>query len=190
MVVLTDQHGVLTADQCAHVIEQYHPKLQPSQVTTEGGRVNSASRTSSSYKIPCGSLRSDIESALREAITEATATSSDRVEPWELLHYVPGAYYRPHVDWFHPTILPTVDALGGQRTHSVIAYLSEVEKGGETFFPLLKRAIVPCTGLLVTWNNMHEGRTLFEALHEARPVTAGEKWALVTWIRERTYTPG
>lgn len=189
MVTLTEQHDVLTADQRAYVIERFRSGLVRSMVHNTGGKVESRARTSSSVKISRGELRQDVDGALAAAIESGTGVSGDRVELWELVHYELGAYYKPHVDWLSEAKNPTAYHLGGQRTHSAILYLSDVEEGGETFFPLLKKSVLPRAGLLVTWNNLRGGKPLLQALHESRPVTAGEKWALVTWVRERPHVP-
>jgi prolyl 4-hydroxylase len=188
VITLAEQPGVLTEAQCSFVIETFRGSLQPSFIGGLAGKTQSKARTSHGYPIPRGVLRTDIADALRVALADVSAVSEACVEPWSLLHYAQGAYYRPHVDWFLPAQAELLSN-GGQRTHSVIVYLSDVERGGETFFPLLRKAVTPRTGLLITWNNMLNGMPLFAALHESRAVEAGEKWALVTWIREREYDP-
>lgn len=188
MVRLTERSGTLSEAQCATVISRYRERLVRSGASDmDGKRIISPTRTSFGFKIPRGDLQPDIANALHEAVVETTGVSdSDRVEPWSLLHYGQDDCYRTHVDWFSPA-QSILFINGGQRTHSVILYLSTVERGGETFFPIIRRIITPCIGLLVAWNNTFGERTLFETLHESKPVEAGEKWALVTWVRERTF---
>lgn len=53
-------------------------------------------------------------------------------EAMQVLHYENGQKYLPHWDYFHDK---TNQALGGHRIATVLMYLSNVNKGGETIFP-------------------------------------------------------
>lgn len=50
----------------------------------------------------------------------------------QILHYEHGEKYEPHFDYFHDK---ANQELGGHRIATVLMYLSNVEKGGETIFP-------------------------------------------------------
>lgn len=50
-----------------------------------------------------------------------------------MLRYEPGQKYDPHYDYFLDKVNT---AHGGQRIATVLMYLSDVVKGGETVFPL------------------------------------------------------
>ena len=50
----------------------------------------------------------------------------------QILHYKHGQKYEPHYDIFHDK---ANRELGGHRVATVLMYLSNVEKGGETVFP-------------------------------------------------------
>lgn len=53
-------------------------------------------------------------------------------EAMQILHYEHGQKYEPHYDFFHDKANLK---LGGHRIATVLMYLSDVEKGGETVFP-------------------------------------------------------
>ena len=53
-------------------------------------------------------------------------------ESMQILHYENGQKYEPHFDYFHDK---ANQELGGHRVATVLMYLSNVEKGGETIFP-------------------------------------------------------
>jgi prolyl 4-hydroxylase len=57
---------------------------------------------------------------------------SENGESIQILHYKNGEKYEPHYDYFHDK---NNQALGGHRIATVLMYLSNVEKGGETIFP-------------------------------------------------------
>jgi hypothetical protein len=50
----------------------------------------------------------------------------------QILHYEHGQKYEPHFDFFHDKVN---QELGGHRIATVLMYLSDVGKGGETVFP-------------------------------------------------------
>lgn len=56
----------------------------------------------------------------------------DNGESIQILHYQNGEKYEPHYDYFHDK---NNQALGGHRIATVLMYLSDVGKGGETIFP-------------------------------------------------------
>lgn len=53
-------------------------------------------------------------------------------EAIQILRYEHGQKYEPHFDYFHDK---ANQELGGHRVATVLMYLSDVEKGGETVFP-------------------------------------------------------
>ena len=57
---------------------------------------------------------------------------SDNGEPIQILRYENGQKYEPHFDFFQD---PGNIAIGGHRIATILMYLSNVEKGGETVFP-------------------------------------------------------
>ena len=71
-----------------------------------------------------------------------------------------------------------------------MAYLCNVDAGGETMFPRLDVMIPPRRGTLLIWNNMSaNGQPNGETVHAARPVERGVKYVLTKWYRERPWLP-
>lgn len=60
---------------------------------------------------------------------------SENGESMQILHYENGQKYEPHFDYFHDQANLQ---LGGHRIATVLMYLSNVVKGGETVFPMWK----------------------------------------------------
>lgn len=58
--------------------------------------------------------------------------SSENGEPIQILHYKDGQKCEPHFDYFYDEYNIRI---GGHRMATVLMYLSDVEKGGETVFP-------------------------------------------------------
>lgn len=56
--------------------------------------------------------------------------------------------------------------------------MSDVEEGGATAFPIIKRAVTPKKGTAVFWWNLHEtGERDVRTKHSACPVLLGIKWS-------------
>ena len=74
---------------------------------------------------------------------------------------------------------------GGQRVVTAIAYLNDVNKGGETSFPNVEKIVSPERGKIVVFHLCKKG-TLEpnpNSLHGGMPVVEGEKWAFNLWFR-------
>ncbi|NML05120.1 2OG-Fe(II) oxygenase [Sphingomonas sp. G-3-2-10] len=104
--------------------------------------------------------------------------------------YAPGQQFKAHCDYFHETeaYWPAMQESGGQRTFTAMAYLTNVEEGGATWFPRAGIRIAPRKGLLVIWNNMlPDGRPNYDTLHEGMRVIEGTKYIVTKWFRERPW---
>ena len=90
--------------------------------------------------------------------------------------YTPGQEFQAHVDWFWTLAdyWPEEQRKGGQRSWTAMAYLSEVEEGGQTEFVRLGVSIPPQRGLLLVWNNAApDGSPNWDTMHAAHPVVRG-----------------
>jgi len=76
---------------------------------------------------------------------------------------------------------------GWQRTWTVMIYLNNVSRGGQTCFNKLERCFTPVRGLALAWNNlMADGTPNPFTLHEAMPVQEGTKWVITKWFRAQS----
>jgi hypothetical protein len=70
----------------------------------------------------------------------------------------------------------------------VAVYLNKVRGGGETSFPQLGITIHPVPGSGVLFGNLNAQRIPDPlSLHAENPVTQGEKWIAIQWIRQKEY---
>jgi hypothetical protein len=83
----------------------------------------------------------------------------------QVIKYVAGGLYRPHRD-------AEIDLL--HRYFSVVCYLNDDFRGGQTSFPSLGYSATPESGRAIVFPS---GYT-----HCAEPIADGEKYALVAWI--------
>lgn len=124
-------------------------------------------------------------------------------EAIQILHYENGQKYEPHYDYFHDK---ANQELGGHRIVTVLMYLSNVEKGGETIFPQSENkdsqpkddtwsdcakngyAVKTRKGDALLFFGLHpDASTDTDSLHGSCPVIEGEKWSATKWIHVRSF---
>lgn len=88
-------------------------------------------------------------------------------EGWRVLKYSIGAEYHNHYD--HSPM--------NSRVVSLVAFLDDVEKGGDLEFPFFNVKIKPKKNTAVVFPSN------FPYLHIAHPVEIGTKYSLVTWFQ-------
>lgn len=101
-------------------------------------------------------------------------------EPSQILHYGVGGHYIPHVD--AETLYKDDNGIELwektlDRDLSVVYFINDDFSGGELFFPSLDLVIEPEAGTLVCFPSDHN------YIHGVRPVTAGHRYTIVTWMR-------
>jgi prolyl 4-hydroxylase len=108
-----------------------------------------------------------------------------------LLRYGDKQEYKPHYDWFASDLGPEWKEMverTGQRYATMIIYLSEVEKGGETSFPKINLKIKPNRGdALLFYDMTPMGEVDDMSLHGGEVVEQGEKWIVTKWIHQKKY---
>jgi prolyl 4-hydroxylase len=106
----------------------------------------------------------------------------------EVLHYAGGETYRPHVDFFHPSLPHYAEEMRvrGQRVRTCLVYLNAGYEGGETDFPRLGMRFRGEVGEALVFDNVGaDGSGDMSTLHTGLPPASGEKWLLSQWLRER-----
>ncbi|CAN6918006.1 unnamed protein product [Brassica oleracea] len=223
-------HNFLTNEECEHLISLAKPNMAKSKVAdVKTGRskdrrfctlfplqVASGNflnfkyqnalmcrvRTSSGAFLKTG--HDEIVREIENKISDFTFIPVENGESLQVLHYEVGQKYEPHHDYF-------TDELnvkrGGQRVATVLMYLSDVDEGGETVFPLAKGNIsdVPwwnelsqCgkEGLsvlpkkrdaLLFWSMRPDGSLDPSSLHGGCPVIKGNKWSSTKWLHVHEY---
>lgn len=104
--------------------------------------------------------------------------------------YLPGQQFKPHNDWFYTTenYWKLERKRGGQRSWTAMAYLNEVEEGGETHFTNVGIKIEPKPGVLLVWNNATpDGVPNEGTMHAGTPVIKGSKYVITKWYRTRKW---
>ncbi|KAG9450419.1 hypothetical protein H6P81_010384 [Aristolochia fimbriata] len=195
--------GFLLDEECDHLVELARGKLEKSMVADNdsGKSIMSEVRTSSGMFLNKG--QDEIVSRIERRISTWTFLPVENGESIQILRYENGQKYEPHFDYFHDK---ANQELGGHRVATVLMYLSNVEKGGETIFPnsevsesqlkddmwseCAKKgyAVKPKKGDALLFFSLHpDARTDPDSLHGSCPVIEGEKWSATKWIHVRSF---
>jgi len=181
------RHAFMSAEECARMRALIDANARPS--TLFSGSANPEYRTSHSCNLNPWDQFVDM---ISQRITALTGIVPEHGETLQGQRYSVGQEYKVHCDYFPATAAywQAMRRSGGQRCWTAMVYLSEVE-GGETHFPLCEFMVPPSEGMILVWNNMDaNGAPNQQSLHAARPVTAGVKYVVTKWFRERRWAPG
>eukprot|EP00252_Welwitschia_mirabilis_P000879 TRINITY_DN10866_c0_g1_i1.p1 TRINITY_DN10866_c0_g1~~TRINITY_DN10866_c0_g1_i1.p1 ORF type:complete len:311 (+),score=61.14 TRINITY_DN10866_c0_g1_i1:242-1174(+) len=193
----------LSDEECDHLINLAKDKLEKSMVADNdsGKSVMSEIRTSSGMFL--AKAHDNIVAGIEDRIAAWTFLPKENGEAMQILHYENGQKYEPHFDFFHDK---HNQALGGHRIATVLMYLSDVAKGGETVFPNSELkdiqpkddswsecarkgySVKPRKGdALLFFSLRPEATTDSTSLHGSCPVIEGEKWSATKWIHVRSF---
>lgn len=179
---------LFSALDCRHLIEIGRQQLRPARTIATDGAVSTQADYRDSSTAEIDPFLEDFWSrVLQRRMCRLVGLALEHAEPLTLIHYGPGQQYRPHRDYLPPSALSSgVGLQAGQRGHTVIVYLADVQAGGETEFSELDVVIQPRRGRAVLFRNLDlEGRPDPRTLHAGLPVQTGEKWLASLWIRQR-----
>lgn len=178
---------LLSFEECDQLIAMAREKLRESLVVDNdtGASVNADVRTSRGgfFTIGENDLIQKIELRMAQLINLPVVHG----ESLQILHYREGQYYAPHYDYFDPGLTGSKMHLsqGGQRFATLITYLNEVERGGETSFPEIQIKVSPQKGCAILFYNCTPSCVPDPlSKHGAEPVLKGEKWVITKWFRE------
>jgi prolyl 4-hydroxylase len=181
--------GLLSDDECDELIALSKPKLARSEtvITSTGGSEVNAARTSEGMFFERG--ENPLVRRIESRIAELLNWPLEHGEGLQILHYQPGAEYKPHHDYFDPAHAgtPTILKRGGQRVGTLVMYLNTPAKGGGTTFPDVHLEIGPLKGNAVFFS-YDRAHPVTRTLHGGAPVVEGEKWVATKWLREGRFT--
>lgn len=187
-IILFD--NVLTDAECDEIIQLSISKCKKSTVV-DG---DTGAETYNQYRNSSSAFFKTSENDLIQKIEKRVAVLMNRPvengEGFQVLNYQLGGEYRPHFDFFDPSLKGSKRHLvnGGQRISTMVIYLNNVESGGETSFPEVGIITNPKKGSAVYFEYTNsKGQVDKNSLHAGCPVIEGEKWILTKWVRERKF---
>jgi hypothetical protein len=134
-------------------------------------------------------VQADVVTALVQAKISATlSVPVQLMEPCQVLHYKVGQEFAPHFDHLDVTVpgYAADVALRGQRIATFLLYLNADFEGGETHFPSIALKHRGAKGDALYFANVDTAnRPDPLTLHSGLAPTAGEKWLLSQWMRDR-----
>lgn len=175
----------MSAEECDGLIDLARSRM--SQSTTvdswSGGSELNAVRNSDGTYFELG--ENTLVTRIENRIAELLRWPVSRGEGLQVLHYGPGGEYRPHYDYFDPTLPGSKSLLraGGQRVATMLLYLASPLKGGATTFPEIGLSIAPIKGNAVFFS-YDRPHPITRSLHGGASVVAGDKWIATKWLRE------
>ncbi|GMH08346.1 hypothetical protein Nepgr_010186 [Nepenthes gracilis] len=193
--------GFLTDEECDHLVSLAKSELKRSAVADNLSGQSKLSEVRTSSGMFISKSKDAIVDRIEDKIATWTFLPKENGEDIQVLRYEHGQKYDPHYDYFVDKVNI---ARGGHRTATVLMYLSDVAKGGETTFPSAEESprhksstsddnLSDCAkkGIAV---KPHKGDALLffslfpsatpdpSSLHGGCPVIEGEKWSATKWI--------
>lgn len=180
--------GLLSDAECDALVDAAKPRLSRSATVdpVRGIDLVHEARTSRGTFFP--RAYNDVCRVIEARIARLLEWPVDHGEGLQVLHYAPGAEYKPHYDYFDPALPGSEPQLarGGQRVASLVMYLNTPECGGATTFPDVRfeAAAIKGNAVFFSYDRPHP---MTRSLHGGAPVVAGEKWVATKWLRERAH---
>ena len=184
--------GLLTRDECHYLMSRGASYLQPAQVAGHGGNATVSTIRSNDSMVFSAADTDVVVQSIDRRIADVLARPAEHGERLALLRYAPGQAYAPHCDWIDPSApgKAQVVASQGQRVSTLLVYLNSEYEAGTTRFVRLGWSFRGEPGDALLWSNvMGDGSVDPRTLHAGEPPTAGQKWLLSKWMRDRPQLP-
>jgi prolyl 4-hydroxylase len=174
---------------CRWLIEKARGRLSRALIYEALRKENTVHSTRTNTAALFNMLETDFVCVLTQIrMAVATGLPFRHFEPMTVLHYAEGEEITEHFDFVDPNV-PDYEqeiAQKGQRVLTFLIYLNDDYSGGETEFPELgiRHKGRHREGLYFI-NSLPDGSADVRTLHAGRPPTAGEKWIVSQFIRDR-----
>ncbi|QDZ24904.1 prolyl 4-hydroxylase [Chloropicon primus] len=202
-------HNFLTEEECDHLVSRGEAELERSRTKSTEDGVSRVDNIRTSYGSWIARYEDEIVGRIEEKVALLTGVPVPNGEEIQILRYEQHQRYEPHRDTFLREFLS--DERGRQRIATILLYLSDVDEGGETNFPMgkisreyrdehgkgadqenrecggsLQAAVKPKKGDALLFFGM-DGQNTYEdpySLHEGCPVVEGTKWSATIWMHQ------
>lgn len=169
--------NVLSDEECDELISLSKDKIDRSKISN--ARVDNMRTSSSTFLEESENI---VVSRIEKRISQIMNIPTEHGEGLQILNYQIGQEYKAHFDFF----TSTNKVINNPRISTMVIYLSDVEHGGETYFPKLNFSVSPQKGMAVYFEYFYNDQDLNEqTLHGGAPVIVGDKWAATQWMRRK-----
>eukprot|EP00933_Yihiella_yeosuensis_P004332 TRINITY_DN108701_c0_g1_i1.p1 TRINITY_DN108701_c0_g1~~TRINITY_DN108701_c0_g1_i1.p1 ORF type:complete len:436 (-),score=79.91 TRINITY_DN108701_c0_g1_i1:304-1611(-) len=206
--LVVEVSSFFTDAQCDHVIDKALPHMAKAPVAHmdhDVGKPDTNWRSSSNYFLEAGN--DPILKGMDAQVSAMTRIPVTHQEYSQILRYEKGERYVSHHDYFDPDMYQDNQQIQEltkkgmyNRLATVFFYLSDVEAGGATHFPVAVEggqdpndidfedctrgvSVKPAKGRIVIFYSQDAAARLdHRSLHAGCPVEKGTKWAANKWI--------
>ena len=184
-------HDFVSQEECEEILAHSWQNMERSTVASKDGKGQKHDkRTGSNTWLQHNA--SPMIQGVADRISQMVRMPLKNAEPFQVVHYKENEEYDYHWDSFDESDDVATEEYtknGGQRLITVLGYLRDVPKGGETGFNHLGVNIQPRRGSVIVWWNVEPNTTKREikSQHAGLPVLEGEKYAFNLWFREREF---
>ena len=181
--------GFLSPRACDWLIARARAQVAPALVydPASGGARREAARSNSAAEFAFTDL-DVVLAVVRARIAVTVGVPPGALEPIQVLHYAVGQTFERHYDFLDTSVAGYAAevARAGQRIATFLVYLNDAYEDGETDFPMVGLTFKGRPGDALMFANVDPGgRPDRQTLHAGLPPSAGEKWLLSQWIRDR-----
>jgi len=185
--------GFASGPECDWAVMRARSRLERAAVfhSKSGGQTYASVRDNSGFGFDLPDMDLVLE-VLRARMARAIRIPAPAFEPTQVLHYAVGEQFKPHHDFLDPQSAGFEDQLRlfGQRVATVLIYLNDGYKGGETLFPKVGISFRGQKGDALFFANVdRNGQADPLTMHAGAPPTSGEKWVISQWVRDRLPQP-
>lgn len=182
---VTIHDDFLTDDECKYIIDLAETVFEPSKLMGEENFVGFGRNSRTAFLM----FREDkILNGIKKRASELIKLPESHFEFFQCVSYDPGQEYAHHFDTFDENTESGRKEIEewGQRKYTLLAYLNDDFEGGCTQFPNLNLSVQPKKRSVIVFNNLDENeKVIGEAFHAGLPVTAGRKYAMNIWVRNK-----
>jgi prolyl 4-hydroxylase len=165
---------------CNELIDAAKSKLKPASIL--GEQIDDFRVADSVFLSNGCCIGANIFQSVASELTGLPITHQEMIH---VVRYRAGGEYKGHYDFLQYLEDKSYLDNGGDRYFTVLAYLNDNYKGGRTVFPRRQVSVKPELGKIIVWKNLHDDFTADESsFHAGYPVTEGEKWIAVIWVRQ------
>jgi prolyl 4-hydroxylase len=183
---VTSVDGFLDAEECAVINDDLRHcywwespiiRLDQQRRLVSGHSVTRTSSTTDETWL--GAESRGLLRAVEQRLAGDFGVPVDHFEPWQVARYRAGERFEEH----HDSGFFAGDQWG-ERTISVLIYLSDSPTGGSTWFPAIRQRFQPVTGRLLAWPDLNPDGSIDPRMRHVACPARRVKTIVSTWVRE------